>query len=58
NISILVVLLYSWRIGVNVKKYADLEDVYYGVQIAYFAIIGTQLFMVVLSVVLLFGILK
>jgi hypothetical protein len=28
--SILVVLLYSWRIGVNVKKYADLEDVYYG----------------------------
>jgi hypothetical protein len=29
-----------------------------GVQIAYFAIIGTQLFMVVLSVVLLFGILK
>ncbi|XP_069680288.1 uncharacterized protein [Periplaneta americana] len=58
NISILVVLLYSWRIGVNVKKYADLEDVYYGVQIAYFAIIGTQLFMVVLSVVLLFGIFK
>ena len=30
NISILVVLLYSWRIGVNVKKQADLEDVYYG----------------------------
>jgi hypothetical protein len=28
--SILVVLLYSWRIGVNVKKYAELEDVYYG----------------------------
>jgi hypothetical protein len=30
NISILVVLLYSWRISVNVKKQADLEDVYYG----------------------------
>lgn len=30
NISILVVLLYSWRISVNVKKYGDLEDVYYG----------------------------
>jgi hypothetical protein len=30
NISILVVLLYSWRVSVNVKKYADLEDVYYG----------------------------
>jgi hypothetical protein len=28
--SVLVVLLYSWRIGVNAKKYADLEDVYYG----------------------------
>ncbi|XP_023708414.1 uncharacterized protein LOC111864982 isoform X2 [Cryptotermes secundus] len=58
NISILVVLLYSWRIGVNVKKYADLEDVYYGVQMAYCATIGTQLFMVVLSIVLLFGIFK
>ncbi|GLV35437.1 uncharacterized protein CBL_01413 [Carabus blaptoides fortunei] len=58
NISILVVLLYSWRIGVNIKKYADLQDVYYGVQIAYFAIIGTQLFMIVLSVILLIGIYK
>ncbi|XP_065158495.1 uncharacterized protein [Atheta coriaria] len=58
NISILVVLLYSWRIGVNIKKYASLEDVYYGVQIAYFAIIGTQLFMIVLSALLLIGIYK
>uniref|UniRef100_A0A182M868 Uncharacterized protein n=1 Tax=Anopheles culicifacies TaxID=139723 RepID=A0A182M868_9DIPT len=56
NISILVVLLYSWRISVNVKKYGDLEDVYYGVQIAYFAIIGTQCSMILLSVVLIFGI--
>jgi hypothetical protein len=30
NISILVVLLYSWRISVNIKKYSSLEDVYYG----------------------------
>lgn len=29
-----------------------------GVQIAYFTIIGTQLFMVILSIVLLFGIMK
>ncbi|XP_031339513.1 uncharacterized protein LOC116168012 [Photinus pyralis] len=58
NISVLVVLLYSWRISVNVKKYAVLEDVYYGVQIAYLAIIGTQLFMIVLSVILLLGIYK
>ncbi|XP_049826073.1 uncharacterized protein LOC109606031 [Aethina tumida] len=58
NVSIFVVLLYSWRINVNVNKFTSLEDVYYGVQIAYFAIIGTQLFMVVLSVVLLIGIYK
>ncbi|KAK4886938.1 hypothetical protein RN001_003209, partial [Aquatica leii] len=58
NISILVILIYSWRISVNVKKYASLEDVYYGVQIAYLAIIGTHLFMIVLSIVLLLGIHK
>ncbi|KAL0272738.1 UNVERIFIED_CONTAM: hypothetical protein PYX00_005599 [Menopon gallinae] len=58
NISILVVLVYSWRVQVNIRKYQDLQDVYYGVQIAYFTIIGTQLFMVVLSIVLLFGIMK
>lgn len=28
--SILVVLLYIWRLDVNAKKYSDLEDVYYG----------------------------
>ncbi|XP_037052489.1 uncharacterized protein LOC119086020 [Bradysia coprophila] len=58
NISILVVLLYAWRISVNIKKYGDLEDVYYGVQIAYFAIIATQLSMIILSIVLLVGIHK
>lgn len=58
NISIFVVLLYSWRIGVNIKKYSDLQDVYYGVQISYFAIIGTHMFMIVLSVILLIGIYK
>ncbi|XP_046395031.1 uncharacterized protein LOC124162509 [Ischnura elegans] len=58
NISILVVLLHSWRISVNAKRAGDLGDVYYGVQISYFAIIGTQLFMIVLSIVLLVGIYK
>ncbi|XP_063695765.1 uncharacterized protein LOC134827140 [Culicoides brevitarsis] len=58
NISILVVLLYAWRISENAKKFSDLEDVYYGVQIAYMAIIGTQLSMIVLSILLLFGIYK
>ncbi|XP_017127903.1 uncharacterized protein LOC108146411 isoform X2 [Drosophila elegans] len=37
-------------------KSADLQDVYYGVQIAYFAIIGTQMSMILLSIVLIFGI--
>ncbi|XP_061706555.1 uncharacterized protein LOC133517315 isoform X1 [Cydia pomonella] len=58
NISILVVLLYSWRIGVNAKRYKELDDVYYGVQIAYFAIIGTQMFMIMLSIILFYGIYK
>lgn len=45
NISILVVLLYSWRISVNVKKYSDLEDVYYGIAISgfFFSIFSTVL---------------
>lgn len=32
NISILVVLMYSWQISVNMKKYQSLGDVYYGKQ--------------------------
>lgn len=30
NISILVVLMYSWQISVNMKKYQSLGDVYFG----------------------------
>ncbi|XP_032598979.1 uncharacterized protein LOC6557888 isoform X1 [Drosophila grimshawi] len=56
NISLLIVLIYSWRISVNMHKSADLQDVYYGVQIAYFAIIGTQMAMILLSIVLICGI--
>ncbi|XP_055854593.1 uncharacterized protein LOC129918216 [Episyrphus balteatus] len=58
NISILIVLIYAWRISVNVRRPGELEDVYYGVQIAYFAIIGTQMSMIFLSVMLMFGIYK
>ncbi|KAI8121958.1 hypothetical protein CVS40_7073 [Lucilia cuprina] len=58
NISLLIVLIYSWRININIQKSSALEDVYYGVQIAYFAIIGTQMSMIVLSIMLLFGIVK
>ncbi|CAO1399454.1 unnamed protein product [Diamesa serratosioi] len=56
NISILVVLLYSWQISVNTKKYQALGEVYYGIQISHFAIIATQLSMMVLSVLLFIGI--
>nr|XP_023014238.1 uncharacterized protein LOC111504005 [Leptinotarsa decemlineata] len=58
NMSILVVLIYSWRISINVPRFTTLQDVYYGVQIAYFAIIGSHLFMIVLSIGLLFGIFR
>lgn len=56
NISILVVLLYSWQINVNSRKFQVLGDVYYGVQISYYAIIGSQLSIVALSIVLIAGI--
>lgn len=51
-----MVLLYSWQINVNAKKFHVLGDVYYGVQIAYYAIIGSQLSIVLLSIVLIAGI--
>ncbi|XP_031640581.1 uncharacterized protein LOC116352261 [Contarinia nasturtii] len=56
NISIFVVLVYAWRISMNMKKTNELGDVYYGVQVAYFIIIGTQLSMIVLSIALIYGI--
>lgn len=30
NMSLLIVLIYSWRINVNMRKAETLEDVYYG----------------------------
>lgn len=54
--SIFVILLYVWRIGVNVRRYGDLEDVYYGVQIAYAAIVGMHVAVAALSGCLLLGI--
>lgn len=56
NVSLLVILLYAWQIHVNTKKQQVLGDVYYGVQIAYFAIIGSQLSILALSVLLIIGI--
>lgn len=54
--SLLVILLYAWQIHVNTKKQQVLGDVYYGVQIAYSAIIGSQLSILALSVLLIIGI--
>lgn len=54
--SIFVILLYVWRIDVNVRKYGELADVYYGVQIAYMAIVGMHVSMAALSAVLLLGV--
>lgn len=56
HMSIVVILLYVWRIDANLRKYGDLEDVYYGVQIAYMAIVCMHVSMAALSVVLLLGI--
>ncbi|XP_045480426.1 uncharacterized protein LOC123684939 [Harmonia axyridis] len=50
NISFMVVLFYSWRVSYNLKRVADLKDVYYGVQFAYCAIIGTHLLMFILNI--------
>ncbi|KAG5683316.1 hypothetical protein PVAND_012602 [Polypedilum vanderplanki] len=58
NISILIVLMFGWQINANFKRYQDLGDVYYGIQIAQIAIIGTQCSMVILSIVLIIGIHK
>ena len=49
-------LLYSWQINVNTRKSQILGDVYYGVQISYYAIIGSHLSIIVLSVALFVGI--
>lgn len=56
NVSLLVILLCAWQINVNTKKQQVLGDVYYGVQIAYYTVIGSQLSILALSVVLMIGI--
>ncbi|CAG9803492.1 unnamed protein product [Chironomus riparius] len=58
NISILIFIMFGWQINANFKSYQDLGDVYYGIQIAQIAIIGTQISMAILSVVLIIGIYK
>ncbi|KAL7031419.1 hypothetical protein ACKWTF_007009 [Chironomus riparius] len=50
--------MFGWQINANFKSYQDLGDVYYGIQIAQIAIIGTQISMAILSVVLIIGIYK
>ncbi|GAB6033178.1 hypothetical protein CHUAL_012784 [Chamberlinius hualienensis] len=55
SIAILAVLLYSWRVGENLRD-KSLAEVYYGVQIALLAIISMQFGLMALTVLLLIGI--
>ncbi|XP_065201530.1 uncharacterized protein LOC135832299 [Planococcus citri] len=58
NVSVLVILIYSWRVNENSKNYTQLDEVYYGVQIAYVAIVTVHLFNICLSLLLLYAVLK
>ncbi|XP_069943434.1 uncharacterized protein [Cherax quadricarinatus] len=54
--SVVVVLLYLWRIIVNARDPQHLQDVYYGVQISYISTLGTHITLIALSSFLLIGI--
>ncbi|XP_042858123.1 uncharacterized protein LOC122244319 [Penaeus japonicus] len=54
--SVLVILLYTWRVIVNWYDPEQLLDVYYGVQISYVSTLGTHITLVFLSSFLLIGV--
>ncbi|XP_042210341.1 uncharacterized protein LOC121858196 [Homarus americanus] len=56
--SMLVVLVYLWRIIVNARDPQHLQDVYYGVQISYISTLGTHVTLIALSSFLVVGIQK
>lgn len=58
NVSILVVLIYSWRVHDDAKNPEHLRDVYSGVQIAYVAIIILNVLTICVSMILLHAIHK
>lgn len=55
-VSVLVAALSGWRLAVNGWHPHHLQDVYYGVQIAYLATLCTHLTLIVLSCFLIAGI--
>ncbi|XP_045610820.1 uncharacterized protein [Procambarus clarkii] len=54
--SVVVVLVYLWRIIVNAEDPHHLQDVYYGVQISYVSTLGTHITLIALSSFLFIGI--
>ncbi|XP_063873986.1 uncharacterized protein LOC135107722 isoform X1 [Scylla paramamosain] len=55
-VSVVVAALCGWRLAVNGRHPHHLQDVYYGVQIAYLATLCTHLALIVLSCFLIVGI--
>ncbi|XP_050714519.1 uncharacterized protein LOC126997461 [Eriocheir sinensis] len=56
--SAVVAALCAWRLVVNGRLAHYLQDVYYGVQIAYLSILCTHLTLIVLSYLLIIGVYK
>ncbi|KAK8738126.1 hypothetical protein OTU49_004056 [Cherax quadricarinatus] len=56
--SLVVSLLYVWRLVVNARHPQHLQDVYYGVQISYLSTVCTHITLVILSTFLIVGICK
>ncbi|XP_042210614.1 uncharacterized protein LOC121858321 [Homarus americanus] len=56
--SVLVTLMYGWRLVMNGRHPHYLQDVYYGVQISYTSTVCTHVTLIVLSSFLVIGIYK
>ncbi|XP_050714724.1 uncharacterized protein LOC126997592 isoform X2 [Eriocheir sinensis] len=54
--SVVVVLVYIWRLVLNARHPEHLSDVYYGVQISYLSTLGTHVTLIALTSVLFIGI--
>nr|XP_045588786.1 uncharacterized protein LOC123750730 [Procambarus clarkii] len=56
--SVMVMVVYSWRLVVNSRHPHHLQEVYYGVQISYMSTVCTHITLIVLSSLLVAGICK
>ncbi|XP_063873946.1 uncharacterized protein LOC135107699 isoform X1 [Scylla paramamosain] len=54
--SVVVVLVYVWRMVLNARHPDHLQDVYYGVQISYMSTLGTHITLIALTSFLFIGI--